>query len=44
MTEAIDKVKKKGIVPVGSASFTADHTGLDPVDGSGRPWQAYVFG
>src|SRR5215207_5244927 len=44
MAEAIDKVKKKGIVPVGSASFTADHTGLDPVDGSGRPWQAYVFG
>jgi CO/xanthine dehydrogenase Mo-binding subunit len=44
MAEAIDKVKKKGVVPVGSASFTADHTGLDPVDGSGRPWQAYVFG
>jgi len=44
MAEAIDKVKKKGIVPVGSASFTAHHTGLDPVDGSGRPWQAYVFG
>jgi CO/xanthine dehydrogenase Mo-binding subunit len=44
MADAIDKVKKKGIVPVGSASFTADHTGLDPVDGSGRPWQAYVFG
>ena len=44
MAAAIDAVKKKGIVPVGSASFTADHTGLDPVDGSGRPWQAYVFG
>ncbi len=44
MAAAVDCVKKKGIVPVGSASFTADHTGLDPVDGSGRPWQAYVFG
>lgn len=44
MATAVDCVKKKGVVPVGSASFTADHTGLDPVDGSGRPWQAYVFG
>jgi CO/xanthine dehydrogenase Mo-binding subunit len=44
MAAAVDCVKKKGVVPVGSASFTADHTGLDPVDGSGRPWQAYVFG
>ena len=24
--------------------LTAHHTGLDPVDGSGSPWQAYVFG
>ena len=31
-------------MPVGSASFGTDTTGLDPVDGSGRPWQAYVFG
>ena len=29
---------------VGSGSFGTDTTGLDPVDGSGRPWQAYVFG
>ena len=26
------------------AVFGTDTTGLDPVDGSGRPWQAYVFG
>jgi CO/xanthine dehydrogenase Mo-binding subunit len=32
------------VVPVGSASFGTDTTGLDPVDGAGRPWQAYVFG
>lgn len=44
MSEAVERVKKRGIVPVGSASFTAHHTGLDPVDGSGTPWQAYVFG
>ena len=44
MEEAVDICKKRGVVPVGSGSFTADHTGLDPVDGSGRPWQAYVYG
>lgn len=44
MEEAIDLCKKRGVVPVGSASFTAHGTGLDPVDGSGAPWQAYVFG
>lgn len=44
MEEAVDCCKKRGVVPVGSASFTAHHTGLDPEDGSGRPWQAYVFG
>lgn len=44
MEEATALVKKRGIVPVGSACFTAQHTGLDPVDGSGTPWQAYVFG
>jgi CO/xanthine dehydrogenase Mo-binding subunit len=44
MAEAVDCVKKNGIVPVGSASFGTDTGGLDPVDGSGRPWQAYVFG
>ncbi|WP_099867857.1 xanthine dehydrogenase family protein molybdopterin-binding subunit [Pararhizobium haloflavum] len=42
--EAIDLCKKRGVVPVGSGSFTAHGTGLDPVDGSGAPWQAYVFG
>ena len=44
MAEAIDHVKKRGVVPVGSANFVAHHTGLSPVDGSGTPWQAYVFG
>jgi CO/xanthine dehydrogenase Mo-binding subunit len=44
MSEAVDVCKKRGVVPVGSASFGTDTTGLDPVDGSGRPWQAYVFG
>ena len=42
--EAVSIAKNRGVVPVGSASFGTDATGLDPVDGSGRPWQAYVFG
>ncbi|MGA7972441.1 MAG: molybdopterin cofactor-binding domain-containing protein [Pseudolabrys sp.] len=42
--EAVSLAKNRGVVPVGSASFGTDATGLDPVDGSGRPWQAYVFG
>jgi CO/xanthine dehydrogenase Mo-binding subunit len=44
MKEAVHIAKSNGVVPVGSASFGTDTTGLDPVDGSGRPWQAYVFG
>ena len=44
MGEAVHIAKSRGVVPVGSASFGTDTTGLDPVDGSGRPWQAYVFG
>jgi len=44
MREAVHIAKANGVVPVGSASFGTDTTGLDPVDGSGRPWQAYVFG
>jgi CO/xanthine dehydrogenase Mo-binding subunit len=44
MEDAVDICKKRGVVPVGSGSFTAHGTGLDPVDGSGSPWQAYVFG
>jgi CO/xanthine dehydrogenase Mo-binding subunit len=44
MREAVQIAKSRGVVPVGSASFGTDTTGLDPVDGSGRPWQAYVFG
>ena len=44
MEDAVDICKKRGVVPVGAGSFTAYGTGLDPVDGSGSPWQAYVFG
>lgn len=44
MSKAVEHCKQRGVVPVGSASFGTDTTGLDPVDGSGRPWQAYVFG
>ncbi len=44
MGDAVHLAKSRGVVPVGSASFGTDTTGLDPVDGSGRPWQAYVFG
>ncbi len=44
MDEAVKMAKSRGLVPVGSASFGTDTTGLDPADGAGRPWQAYVFG
>lgn len=44
MSDAVALCKGRGVVPVGSASFTAHGTGLDPVDGRGSPWQAYVFG
>lgn len=44
MEDAVDLCKRRGVVPVGSGSFTAHGTGLDPVDGSGSPWQAYVYG
>jgi CO/xanthine dehydrogenase Mo-binding subunit len=44
MGEAVAIAKSRGVVPVGSATFGTDTTGLDPVDGSGRPWQAYVVG
>jgi CO/xanthine dehydrogenase Mo-binding subunit len=44
MAEAVTLCKQRGVVPVGAGSFGTDTTGLDAVDGSGRPWQAYVFG
>lgn len=44
MGEAVHLCKTHGVVPLGAASFGTDTTGLDPIDGSGRPWQAYVFG
>jgi CO/xanthine dehydrogenase Mo-binding subunit len=44
MAEAVSTAKNRGVVPVGSATFGTDTTDLHPVDGSGRPWQAYVFG
>jgi CO/xanthine dehydrogenase Mo-binding subunit/aerobic-type carbon monoxide dehydrogenase small subunit (CoxS/CutS family) len=45
MAEATDIAKKRGVVPVGTASFgTEPAAALDPVNGAGRPWQTYVFG
>ena len=44
MEAAVRLCKQRGVVPLGSGSFGTDTTGIDPVDGSGRPWQAYVFG
>ena len=44
IAEAVQISKGRGVVPVGSGTFAANHTGLDPEDGSGRPWQAYVYG
>jgi CO/xanthine dehydrogenase Mo-binding subunit len=44
MAAAVALAKSRGVVAVGSSSFSTDTTGLDPVDGAGRPWQAYVFG
>lgn len=44
MEEAVHICKSRGVVPVGSGSFTAHGTGLDPVNGTGAPWQVYVFG
>src|SRR5690606_26489469 len=44
MSDAVHLAKSRGVVPVGSASFGTDTTGLAPDDGAGRPWQAYVFG
>ena len=44
MAEAVACCKSRGVVPLGSGSFGTDTGGLDPVDGSGKPWQAYVFG
>jgi CO/xanthine dehydrogenase Mo-binding subunit len=44
MGKAVEHCKQRGVVPVGSATFGTDTTGLDGTDGSGRPWQAYVFG
>lgn len=44
MAEAVDLCKSHGVVPVGSGSFGANHTALDPETGQGAPWQAYVFG
>jgi CO/xanthine dehydrogenase Mo-binding subunit len=44
MADAVAFAKSRGVVAVGSSSFGTDTTGLDPVDGAGRPWQAYVFG
>lgn len=45
LSEAVDICKKvRGIVPLGCGTYTAHHGALDPVNGKGEPWQAYVFG
>lgn len=47
MGHAVEHCKRRGVVPVGSATFGTDTTGIADGkggDGSGRPWQAYVFG
>ncbi len=47
MGEAVACAKNRGVVPIGSATFGTDTTGIKDGkggDGSGRPWQAYVFG
>lgn len=45
MAEAFNSAKQRGVILVGSANFgIAPSARLDPVDGSGRPWQSYVFG
>ena len=47
MGEAVACAKNRGVVPIGSATFGTDTTGImdgKGGDGSGRPWQAYVFG
>ena len=47
MGEAVACAKNRGVVPIGSATFGTDTPGImdgKGGDGSGRPWQAYVFG
>lgn len=45
LKDAVDICKKvRGYVPLGSGTYTAHHEALDPVNGKGNPWQAYVFG
>lgn len=47
MGEAVACAKNRGVVPIGSATFGTDTTAIadgKDGDGSGRPWQAYVFG
>jgi CO/xanthine dehydrogenase Mo-binding subunit len=47
MGEAVACAKNRGVVPIGSATFGTNTTGIADGkggDGSGRPWQAYVFG
>jgi aldehyde oxidoreductase len=45
ISDAVDVLKKQlGYVPIGCGTFTAHSAPLDPRDGSGHPWQTYVFG
>lgn len=45
LKDAVEICKKvRGFVPLGAGNYTAHHEVLDPVNGKGNPWQAYVFG
>lgn len=45
LDEAVTICKKvRGFVPLGAGTYTAHHEPLDPVNGRGNPWQAYVYG
>jgi CO/xanthine dehydrogenase Mo-binding subunit len=47
MAAAVHLCKSRGVVPVGAGTFGTDTTSIADGkggDGSGRPWQAYVFG
>src|SRR4029078_8678866 len=43
MGEAVNTAKNRGVVPVGSATFGTDTTGLHSADCVRRALQAYVF-
>jgi CO/xanthine dehydrogenase Mo-binding subunit/aerobic-type carbon monoxide dehydrogenase small subunit (CoxS/CutS family) len=36
--------KVRGVIPLGSGAYKTRYEAMDPVNGKGNPWQAYVFG